>query len=109
MSIIKKFIKSKPKETNEHIKLSLKGQQMPIYQDEYNLYSFKNTIKLNRGPEMFTSKTRFKIWGYLGLFFFYCLLLSKLILYRLKADDLDLMEREIKDEYEIKRKIKNLE
>lgn len=108
MSFFKKYFIKKPKETNEHIKLTVKGQQMPIYQNEYNQYTFKNTVKINRGPEMFNSKTRFKIWGYLGLFFLYCYLLSKLILYRLKADDLDLMEREIKDEYEIRRKIKNL-
>ena len=107
MNYFKSIFKSKMKVTDEHIQLDIKGQQLNINPKEFNQYTFKNDLKISKGPEMFNSKIRLKMWAYMGMFFVYCYLLSKLMLFRLKADDLDIMEKEVKSEFEIKRKLKD--
>ena len=112
MEKIKGLFKRKKTEiTNEHIRLNIKGQQIKsTSQDTFNQNTFNESLKNAKTiqPSMFNLKTRTKIWGNLGLFSVYLFILYKLMLYRLKADDLDLMEREVKEEFEIKRKIKEM-
>lgn len=95
------------KESNSsHIKMNIKGQQ--VNYDNFNPYASKFSYE-QTGPQMFNTKTRIKIWGCFFLFTVYVYLVYRLMLYRLKADDLDLMEREVKKDYEIRRKINELD
>jgi len=105
MNIFKKIF-SGNQETSEHIKLNVKGQQVDLNPKDFNPYTFKSTAKLSKSTDMFSTKTRVRMWGYMGAFVIYCFLLSKLLKYRLKADDLEIMEKEVKNEFEIKRRIK---
>jgi hypothetical protein len=54
---------------------------------------------------MLPRKQRFKVWGalsVLGLWFFSC---YTLVAYRLKSDDLELMEREVYEELQKKKEV----
>ncbi len=88
-------------------KVNVKGQRVMENSDGVgvNKYNFDNMNKKDKGPPMLSMSTRIKVWGALfgvGVYFCFC---YKLIKYRLKADDLDLMEREVNEEYKLKLKI----
>lgn len=106
------IFRSKPKEhvqqniTNDHLKMNLKGEQMK-YTKEFTKETITNQLSRNNAP-MFSNQTRLRIWGTLGLFGIYSYLIYKLMKYRLKSDDLDLMEREVKEEWNIKKRVKDL-
>lgn len=92
----------------DHLRLNIKGAPNKA-ENEFNNQIIMEKIRRQRANSitpMLNSKVRFKVWGYVGLFGVYCWLLYKLIVYRLKTDDLEIMEREVKEEFEIKRKIK---
>lgn len=96
------------RDTQSHIKMNIKGQQVVENNKPFNPYSFKYEKHIKDGPTMLNTRTRLRIWVHVGLFFVYCFLLYKLMVRRLKVDDLDIMEREVKEEFEIKRKIKEI-
>lgn len=102
------FKSSKPKtDVTDYLRLNLKGQQVKSNQT-FDENTFKESLQNANIPHMFNTTTRLRIWMYLALFGVYCYGLSKLMLYRLKSDDLEIMEREVKEEWEIKRKIKEI-
>ena len=58
----------------------------------------RQLYKLDKGPRMLPRKTRFKSWmalGAIGVWFYCC---YAILSYRLRADDLELMEREVYEE-----------
>jgi hypothetical protein len=114
MNYLKNLWKSKSNESpindtkDGHIRMNIKGQQI-VDQKTFNQFTYKYSNHAKEGPRMLNTKTRAKVWGHVGFFFLYCYVTYKLLRYRLKADDLDLMEREVKNEYEIRRKVKELD
>mmetsp|Transcript_21002 Transcript_21002/g.21791 ORF Transcript_21002/g.21791 Transcript_21002/m.21791 type:complete len:117 (-) Transcript_21002:364-714(-) len=104
---VKKKIKS---DTQTSMNMNIKGQQVKDSQPKYSEESiFKEANIQSAYPTMYSTSTRIRIWSYLAIFCVYIYLLSKLMLHRLKADDLDLMEREVNRDWEIRRKVKELE
>ncbi len=105
------FKYSKEKKTNaESVRMNLKGQRVETTEGpNINISTLENELfKKSSGPNMLNMKTRFKIWGAMfcvGLYFY---LTYRLIIYRLKSDDLDLMEREVNEEFRIKKKLNEL-
>lgn len=92
--------------TQEDFKMNLKGQRVTQSTDGPGL-DFDIPIK-EKGPPMLNMRTRVKVWAALfgmGVYFYLC---YKLIRFRLKADDLDLMEREVNEEYKLKMKLKEI-
>ncbi len=90
------------------INTNLKGQRIDYDFDAVNVSHGFDINSKERAPQMLTMRTRIKVWGALfgiGLYFYLC---YKLIRYRLKADDLDLMEREVNEEYKLKLKLKEI-
>lgn len=88
-------------------KVNVKGQRVMENTDGVGLnkYNLDYMNKKDKGPPMLSMRTRIKVWGALlgvGVYFYLC---YRLIKFRLKADDLDLMEREVNDEYKLKLKI----
>ena len=79
-----------------------KNPTVSMSQIERQLY------KIDKGPRMLPRKQRFKVWGafgLVGLWFYGCYSLLK---YRLRADDLELMEREVYEELEKKKEAERL-
>jgi hypothetical protein len=105
------FFKTKEKkQNNEAIKMNVKGQRVSEGEGATMNASTleKDLYRKSSGPPMLNMRTRIKIWGAMfgvGLYFYAT---YKLIRYRLNADDLDLMEREVNEEFKIKRKINEL-
>ncbi len=99
--------KEKAKQNNETIKMNVKGQR--VIEGEganMNLSTLEKDLhRSNSGPPMLNMRTRLKIWGALFGVGLYIYATYRLIIYRLKSDDLDLMEREVNEEFKIKRKI----
>ena len=61
--------------------------------------------QIDRGPRMLPRKIRFKVWAallVLGGWFLGC---YSLVAYRLKSDDLELMEREVYEELQKKKEV----
>lgn len=90
-----------------NFKVNVKGQRVMENSDGVGLnkYNLDYMSKKDRGPPMLSMRTRLKVWGSLlgvGVYFYLC---YRLIKFRLKADDLDLMEREVSEEYKLKLKI----
>jgi hypothetical protein len=118
MSLFTKFLNFKNKVNSaspsekmaqEGIKINIKGQRVQQVMDNSNLnVSAMDLDMREKGPPMLNMKTRIKVWGALGLAGVYFYLCYKLIIYRLKADDLDLMEREVNEEFKLKRKLKEI-
>ena len=96
----------------DQIKMNLKGQRVNNHFDSanfnVNLDESENLGK-EKGPPMLNMKTRVRVWGALFAVGVYFYLTYRLIIFRLKADDLDLMEREVNDQFVLKTKIKNLD
>ena len=60
---------------------------------------------LDQGPRMLPRRQRFKVWAALlgiGGWFFGCF---ALVAYRLRSDDLELMEREVYEELKVKKEV----
>jgi len=68
----------------------------------------KHLYGIERGPRMLPRKTRFKVWGALFFFGSWCVGSYSLIAYRLRSDDLELMEREVYEELEKKKEVEKL-
>ena len=63
---------------------------------------------LDKGPRMLPRRQRFKVWLALtaiGGWFFGCF---SLIAYRLRSDDLELMEREVYEELRVKKEVERM-
>mmetsp|Transcript_11703 Transcript_11703/g.19757 ORF Transcript_11703/g.19757 Transcript_11703/m.19757 type:complete len:121 (-) Transcript_11703:44-406(-) len=87
--------------------LDVKGQKINYGSTpELNPLQIEQQLyKIDKGPKMLPRKQRFKVWAALlgiGGWFGFCFFL---ISYRLKSDDLELMEREVYAELETKRKV----
>lgn len=107
MNYLKKFAQTKSKNlTSDHLKLDIKGQQIKL-PENFTKDTFREQLNQS-SPARFNSKTRVRIWTYFGFFCVYIFLVTKLLKHRLKSDDLEIMEREIKEEWEIKRKINEI-
>ena len=97
--------------TKEGFKMNVKGQRV-VENDSgpsLKMSSLDNELyKKSKGPQMLSTKVRFKVWMMMFGVMVYFYVWYKLLLYRLKSDDLDLMEREVREEESIKRKVKEL-
>jgi hypothetical protein len=94
------------------IKMNLKGQRVQNIYDSGNFNINLNEAEYTgkeKGPPMLNMRTRIKVWGALCLVGLYFYLSYRLIIFRLKADDLDLMEREVNEEFKLKKKIQELD
>ena len=60
-------------------------------------------FEIERGPKMLPRKIRLKAWLALGTFVCYILGCFYLTKYRLRSDDLELMEREVYEELRMKK------
>ena len=61
--------------------------------------------EIEKGPRMLPRKTRFKVWAALtGLVSWFGMCFC-LIAYRLRSDDLELMEREVYEELKMKKEV----
>jgi hypothetical protein len=94
----------------EGIKINMKGQRVNHnIESNFGMSTFDTEMQgIEKGPPMLNMRTRVKVWGALfcaGLYFYLC---YRLIIFRLKADDLDLMEREVNEEFKLKTKLKEL-
>ena len=114
-NLFRKIFKLKEKVNNQTIdeqaregfKVNVKGQRVVENQDGVGLnrYNLDYMSKKDKGPPMLNMRTRLKVWGALfgvGVYFYLC---YRLIKFRLKSDDLELMEREVNEEYKLKMKI----
>jgi hypothetical protein len=92
------------------IKMNIKGQRVMQGEGAHVNTSTlnKDLYKRSPGPPMLNMRTRLKVWGALGAFAIYTYLTYRLIMYRLKADDLDLMEREVYEDVVIKKKLEEM-
>ncbi len=96
---------------SEGIIINMKGQRVNQNIENNNMNSATYDFELQgreKGPPMLNMKTRAKVWGSMfvaGIYFYLC---YKLIIYRLKSDDLDLMEREVSEEFKLKTKLKEI-
>ncbi len=108
MSMFKK--KGKQIKNNDNIKMNLKGQRVMEGEGaNMNLSTLdKDLYRKSSGPPMLNMRTRLKIWGAMFSVCLYVYATYRLIIYRLKSDDLDLMEREVNEEFKIRRKIDEL-
>ena len=66
---------------------------------ERHLYS------LDKGPRMLPRKQRFKVWAALSVLGGWFVGCYALVAYRLKSDDLELMEREVYEELQKKKEV----
>ncbi|CAI2382794.1 unnamed protein product [Moneuplotes crassus] len=69
----------------------------------------RQLYQLDNGPRMLTRRQRFRAWrglSMLGLWFAACFFL---IQYRLKSDDLELMEREVYEDLSKKREVERMQ
>ena len=115
-SLFSKFSKTKttPKTENyikEGVKMNVKGQRVIDNDSGPNLKitSLDNDrYRMEKGPVMLNSRIRLKVWMMLICVGFYFIFWYKLELYRLKSDDLDLMEREVMEDQKMKKKVKEL-
>jgi hypothetical protein len=93
---------------NEGFKMNIKGQRVAENFDGPNLNLAnldRDLYRKEKGPPMLNMQTRFRVWRALfgvGVYFYLC---YRLILYRLKSDDLDLMEREVNEQFKLKKKV----
>jgi len=114
-NLFKRVFKLKDKLSDQNIdeqargdfKVNVKGQRVMENSDGVGLNKYNSDYmsKKDKGPPMLSMRTRIKVWGAffgIGLYFYLC---YKLIKFRLKSDDLDLMEREANEEYKLKLKI----
>ena len=65
----------------------------------------RQLYQIDRGPRMLPRWQRFKVWSALlaiGGWFFGCF---SLVAYRLRSDDLELMEREVYEELKVKKEV----
>ena len=96
----------------ENIKMNVKGQRVTNDTDgpNINLNTLDRQIYgKEKGPEMLETSIRKKVWFGLFCICLYFLFIYKLIRYRLHADDLDIMEREVNEEMRVKIKVKKLQ
>jgi hypothetical protein len=103
----KNKINSDTSSKTDGIKINVKGQRV-VQGDGPNIHSStldKDLYRRSSGPPMLNMRTRIKVWGALCGFILYTYLTYRLIMYRLKADDLDLMEREVYEDVIIKKKL----
>jgi hypothetical protein len=97
------------KMAQEGIKINIKGQRVHQAVDNTNLNVSALDMDIReKGPPMLNMKTRMRVWGALSLAGVYFYLCYRLIIYRLKSDDLDLMEREVNEEFKLKTKLKEI-
>ena len=111
----KSFFRLKEKVNNNNIdekakegfKINVKGQRVLENPDGvgFNNYNHDYMHKTDKGTPMLNMRTRIKVWGAMGFTIVYFYLCYKLIRYRLKADDLDIMEREVNEEFRLKLKV----
>jgi hypothetical protein len=66
---------------------------------ERHLYS------LEKGPRMLPRKQRFKVWAAMSVLLLWFIGCYSLVSYRLKSDDLELMEREVYEELQKKKEV----
>uniref|UniRef100_A0A7S3IHR2 Uncharacterized protein n=1 Tax=Strombidium inclinatum TaxID=197538 RepID=A0A7S3IHR2_9SPIT len=77
------------------------GSQLEVSQGGIERHLFE----IDKGPRMLPRKTRFKVWTALigiGSWFAFCFFI---ISFRLKSDDLELMEREVYEELAKKKEV----
>jgi hypothetical protein len=99
------------KMASEGIKMNIKGQRVNNSFDGANMEfntNEKDFVGKSKGPPMLNMKTRAKVWGALVFFGVYFYLTYRLIIFRLKSDDLELMEREVNEEFKLKTKINEI-
>ncbi len=62
-------------------------------------------FKVDKGPRMLPRKVRFKAWGGLFMVSGWVAFCFSMLAYRLRGDDLDIMERQVYDELAEKKKL----
>ena len=62
-------------------------------------------FKVDKGPRMLPRKVRFKAWGGLTVMSGWVLFCFSMLAYRLRGDDLDIMERQVYEELAEKKKL----
>lgn len=94
-------------ESSEEFKMNMKGQRVFNRAESVNIQTPPEDIfrKKDTGPQMLSTKLRLKVWLALMSFGVYFYLTYRLIKFRLKSDDLELMEREVKEEFKLKTKL----
>ena len=65
----------------------------------------RQMFEIERGPRMLPRRVRARAWFGLGVFFIYFLSCFYLTKYRLRSDDLELMEREVYEELKTKKEV----
>jgi hypothetical protein len=106
--VINPVYKKAVKQDKIEIKMNLKGQRVNYDNEGASMIPDSDSAPRDKGPPMLNMKTRVKVWSALFLVGVYFYLCYRLIIFRLKSDDLDLMEREVNDEFKLKTKIKEL-
>ena len=61
--------------------------------------------EIEKGPKMLPRKTRIKVWLALTGIFLWFFACFRLVAYRLRSDDLELMEREVYEELRVKKEV----
>ena len=65
----------------------------------------RQLFEVERGPRMLPRKQRFQVWWGMSLIVFWFGSCFFIISYRLRADDLELMEREVYEELKMKKDV----
>jgi hypothetical protein len=102
--------KEEKKKNVEEVRINIKGQRIVQNIESKNsqmAHDIDYGDKL-KGTPFLDSRLRKKVWLALGVAALYFYACYRLIIFRLKSDDLDLMEREVEEEFKLKKKIKEL-
>ena len=62
-------------------------------------------FEIEKGPRMLPRKQRFKAWLALGAIFGWFFACYSIVSFRLRSDDLELMEREVYEELKMKKDV----
>ena len=90
--------------------MNVKGQRMNknAFPEMTTASMERHLYGVDKGPKMLPRKQRLAVWRgmfFIGLWFYGC---YSLISYRLKSDDLELMEREVYEDLNKKKEVERL-
>ena len=99
------FGRKSKKESEEMPLMDIKGQRINYTgQLDVSQGALENQLYgVDKGPRMLPRKVRFKVWGALTGLMLWFVSCFCLIAYRLRSDDLELMEREVYEELKMKK------
>ena len=106
-SRLQKIFGRRKKLSEEMPLLDVKGNRIsyPASPDVSQGSIEKQLFEIEKGPRMLPRRTRFKAWGALGVIVGWFVACYSIVSFRLRSDDLELMEREVYEELKMKKDV----